>query len=254
MPDLLDKAESEAASLPATRAPSTDIGSVLERLASSPDVDVAKLEKMIDLQERILRYNAKSEFDAAFSEMAPELPVISEKGEIVVGQKVRSRYAKLEDIQAAVKPVLKKFGFAIRHRTEWPGEDAIEIVGILSHKGGHSEESRFRAPMDKSEFRTDIQSQGSTISYGRRYTTIDLLNLETRGQDDDGAKAGRPTPPDSYDDAKIALSQAADKGQKALDTAFAAMDKKHREYLTQYDALDLAKMRTRARTGKAAQS
>jgi len=108
---------------------------------------------------------------------------------------LRSRYAKLEDIQRATKPILVEFGFAIRHRTEWPRAGIIRVVGILSHIEGHSEESAFEAPPDKNEYRTPIQDEGSTVSYGRRYTMIDVLNLEQEGLDNDGAgdpKGRRP--------------------------------------------------------------
>lgn len=243
--------------LPVPAAPSaTAMLDMIERLASNPDVDVTKLEKIIELKERVLAYDAKAAFDAAFSKMQPDIPAISERGEIVVKGSVRSKYAKLEDIQAAIKPILARHGFAIRHRTEWPEDrkGVIRIVGILTHEFGHAEESIFEAPMDRSEFRTDIQSQGSTVSYGRRYTTIDLLNIETRGQDDDGRKAGRPQAPDGYDDWLIGLSTEGDKGIQAVERMFGAAPQPYRAYLTQSDADAYKKIRERARTGKASAS
>jgi len=252
--DLLDTpAESQAL---APRPEAGEFVSLVERLATNPAVDVVKLEKIIELQERILRHNAKAAFDEAFSRMQPEIPEIDEKGQIAVKGVVRSTYAKLEDINRVIKPILKQFGFSIRHRTEWPEDHKgiIRVVGILGHKDGHSEESAFEAPMDRSEFRTDIQSEGSTVSYGRRYTTIDLLNISTRGQDDDGAKSGRPQPPDGYEDFKITLSSAAEKGLSAVEQTFSKADIRLRNYLTNHDAQDYAKIRTRARTGRPAQS
>jgi hypothetical protein len=242
--------------LPAPAQPSAaDMLSMIERLASNPDVDVTKLEKIIDLKERVMAHDAKSAFDAAYARMQPEIPAIDEKGRITVKDQVRSRYAKLEDIQRAVKPVLAQFGFALRHRTEWPQDrKVIRIVGILAHEFGHSEESVFEAPADKSDFRTDIQSQGSTVSYGRRYTTIDLLNIETRGMDDDGRKSGRPEPPAGYDDFALALSKEAEKGLDAVQRMFSAASEDYRKYLTQHDADAYKKIRERARTGKAATS
>lgn len=241
------------ANLPVPAAPSAAaMLDMIERLASNPNVDVTKLEKIIELKERVLSHDAKAAFDAAFSKMQPEIPAITEKGEIAVKGIVRSKYAKLEDIQAAIKPVLARYGFAIRHRTEWPDEKKgiIRIVGILTHEFGHAEESVFEAPMDRSDFRTDIQSQGSTVSYGRRYTTIDLLNIETRGQDDDGRKAGRPQTPDGYDDWIVALSTEADKGLPAVERMFGSAPQGYRAYLTQHDADNYKKIRERARTGK----
>lgn len=161
---------------------------MFERLATDPRVDVDKLERLIEMQRGIVKANAAAAFNAAYTQMQREMPAIEERGQIAVKGTVRSTYAKLEDIAEVLRPVLHKHGFAIRHRTEWPEAGGIiRIVGILSHEQGHSEESVFQAPADRSDFRTDIQSMGSTVSYGRRYTTLDLLNIVTKQADDDGA-------------------------------------------------------------------
>lgn len=164
--------------------------SVFERFARDKTIDVDKLGKLIELQKDILHVQAIEAFNVAFVAMQNDLPSIGKHGKIIVKGALRSHYAKLEDIQAAVRPILQRHGFALRHRTEWPKEKTgiIRVVGILAHVQGHSEESAFEAPMDASDYRTDIQSMGSTVSYGRRYTTIDLLNLRQVGVDDDGQK------------------------------------------------------------------
>ena len=169
---------------------------MFERLALDPNVPVEKLEKLIELQERIMRHNAKAAFNAAFAKMQPEIPIIDEHGRIEVRGQLRSTYAPLEDIHDVIKPILARHGFAIRHKTEWPADKpgTIRIVGILTHEQGHDEDTAFEAPMDKSEYRTDIQSQGSTVSYGRRYTTLDLLNIATRKADNDGQGGRQPQP------------------------------------------------------------
>ena len=162
---------------------------VFERLARDKNIDPDKLEKLINLQERIFQHQARERFDAAFALMQNELPSIGKKGQILNKDRttVRSTYARLEDIHAVVKPILAKHGFSLRHRTEWPADKpkTIRIVGILTGYG-HREESAFEAEADRNEFRTTIQDQGSTVSYGRRYTTKDLLNLTEVGVDNDG--------------------------------------------------------------------
>lgn len=232
----------EDAAPPAPIAPAAaDAGLVgmFERLARDPSVDVEKLERIIALQERIMRHNAKAAFDAAFSRMQADMPEVTERGQIAVKGVVRSTYAKLEDIHEAIKPVLKQFGFAVRHRTEWPEDrkGIIRIVGVLSHEQGHSEESVFEAPMDRSDFRTDIQSMGSTVSYGRRYTTLDLLNIATRNQDDDGRSHGRkPEPdtaePDGYATFLAGLETVSTEGTAALMECFNKSSLPLRTYLT----------------------
>lgn len=223
--------------------------SMFERLAKDPAVDVDKLKALLDMQERIMRHNAKAAFDEAFSRMWPELPEIDEKG--IIKQKdgsIKSRYAKYEDIQAAVRPILKQFGFSMRHRTEFPTDKqgVIRIVGILSGHG-HSEESCFEAPPDKNDYRTAIQDQGSTVSYGKRYTTCDLLNIITRGADNDGTTAGRPQQPDGYEDWFIDLETvAAENGFKALDAAWNKSKADFKNYAVKHDKAKWADLRAKA--------
>src|SRR5688500_14546934 len=83
---------------------------VIERAAANPEVDVAKLEKLLELQERILARHAETAFNSAFAEMQSEMPTIAENGEIKVSGVVRSRYALFEDINDTVKPILKAHG------------------------------------------------------------------------------------------------------------------------------------------------
>lgn len=162
---------------------------LFERLAKDSDVDPEKLRALLDLQKDIMATQARQEFEAAFAVMHPKLPAIEKNGKILRRDRtVQSRFGRLEDIQAITTPIMAEHGFTLRHRTGFP-KDApgkVLVTGILTHVAGHFETSEFMADPDLSDFRTDIQSQGSTISYGRRYTTIDLLNIVTRGADNDG--------------------------------------------------------------------
>ena len=204
-----------------TDALAPDLAAIVERIITDPNADVSKLSALLDVNERILNRNAKAAFDEAFSRMWPELPEVDEKGAISVNGTVRSRYARYEDIQSAVRPVLKEFGFALRHRVEWPeGRDVIRIVGILSGHG-HAEESTFEAPPDKNNARSSIQDQGATISYGKRYTTCDLLNIITRGVDNDG-QGPKGRAPDGYEAWWKALEAVAGNGFAELEKMFQA--------------------------------
>jgi hypothetical protein len=174
---------------PATNE-ATGLALVIERLAANPQVDVAKLEKIIELQERILAHGAKAAFDAAFAAMQSELPVVAERGKTDKG-----KYATLEDIVEIVRPILARHHFSLSHRTEWGDAGRIRIVGMLAHSDGHEKQSEFLTIPDKSGSKNDVQSLGSAMAYGRRYTTLDLLNIVSRGEDDDGAKAARPMQP-----------------------------------------------------------
>ena len=248
-PQLIEEQPSPTESRETTLAPSTDV-SMFERLAKDPAVDVDKLERLIAMQERILKHQAKAAFARHLARMQSELPEVSERGQILVNGQLRSTYAKLEDIHAQIRPILRKHGFAIRHRTEWPQDRAgiIRIVGILSHEHGHSEESSFEAPADKSNYRTDIQSMGSTVSYGRRYTTLDLLNIATRGQDDDGQKSGRPQAPEGYDDWLADIACVADEGTARFSATWDKSKVEYRNFLVQHERPKWEELKRKAAT------
>lgn len=203
---------------------------MIERLARDPNVDVEKLERLIAMQERILDRNNKAAFDAAFAQMQPEIPTVIERGKTD-----KARYALLEDIVDIVRPILQKHGFSISFRTEWPDKKTVKVIGILTHREGHARESEFLSEADASGSKNAIQGLGSAVSYGHRYTIKDLLNITSKGEDDDGARAanvGKPEPPDGYDDWLTDLSAVADEGTGKLHKAWNGSKPEYRKYLT----------------------
>ena len=167
---------------------------VIERAALNPEVDIDKMERLLQMQERILNRNAQMAFSAALAQMQCDLPSIAENGAIVVNGAVRSKYARFEDINDTVRPILQRHGFAVTFRVKQEN-GAITVAGILAHREGHSEETSITLPADKSGSKNDVQAIGSTVAYGKRYTMCALLNITSRGEDDDGQGANKPEDP-----------------------------------------------------------
>lgn len=165
---------------------------VIARAASDPAVDIDKLERLLEMQERVLARDAKAAYYTALAEMQPNLPVIGERGAISTdrGKTVQSTYALWEDVNEAIKPILAEHGFALSFKVRRT-EGEIITTGILSHRGGHSEETELALPTDNSGSKNSVQAVGSSTSYGKRYTAFALLNLTTTGEDDDGQMGGR---------------------------------------------------------------
>lgn len=164
------------------------IVTMIERAARDSAVDIDKMERLLQMQERVMDRQAKAAFDAAMSQMQDKLPVIVERGEIRIGSGKPQRYALWEDINATIKPVLTAHGFALSFRTGQM-EGKITVTGILSHREGHREETTMQLPLDNSGSKNAVQAVGSSTSYGKRYTAAALLNLTSRGEDDDGNNA-----------------------------------------------------------------
>jgi hypothetical protein len=140
-------------------------------------------------QERIYRDRARAAFDAAYAGLQLDLPVLGENGEIRDRQgKLQHTYTLWEDINEIVKPILSDHGFALWFRTEDDG-NRVAVTAFLSHLGGHAEETTLRLPTDLTGGKNLVQAVGSSTSYGKRYTAAALLNLTSRGEDDDGTSS-----------------------------------------------------------------
>ena len=164
--------------------------SMIERAARDPNVDVDKMMKLLEMKERVEANQAKKEYARALAQMQPRLPEITERGGIKdKSGGVQSTYAKWEDVNEAIRPILSERGFALSFRISHP-EGKISVTGVLSHEEGHSEETTITLPHDSSGSKNAVQAVGSSVSYGKRYTAFALLNITTRGEDDDGKRGG----------------------------------------------------------------
>lgn len=192
--DLLTAPERTIAepALPVPTGEGATLLSVIGRAASDPNTDVDKLERLMSLYERVTERQAKAEYTAALAELQIELPEIEERGAIKIGHGNAQRYALWEDINVAIKPLLNKHGFALSFKTGRDG-DRVSVTGILSHRAGHSEETTMWLPVDNSGSKNAVQGIGSSTSYGKRYVASALLNITSRGEDDDGWSGGTQT-------------------------------------------------------------
>lgn len=173
-------------SQPAAVSEAAAIFSMIERVASQPDVPVERVEQLFKLYTQMDAERARRSYHAAFAAMQPSLPAVERKG---TGHNDRA-YARFEDIIGAVMPVLASHHFGLSFRvSEQPGK--VVVRAILSHAGGHSEYTEFAYPFDASGNKNAIQAIGSATQYGKRYTASALLGIATKeDKDDDGKAAG----------------------------------------------------------------
>lgn len=190
-------ARANADLLNAPVAQATSLMEVIARAAADPQTDVGKLERLLEMYERITAHQAKAAYTAAMVTMKPKLPVIERRGMITITDKAthtkviqETPYALWEHIDEAITPILSEHGFALTFRSGVTGDGKITVTGVLSHRDGHSEETTITLPHDSSGSKNAVQAVGSSTSYGRRYTATLLLNICTKGEDDDGQAAG----------------------------------------------------------------
>jgi hypothetical protein len=157
-----------------------------QRVALDPSIDVERLSRIIDMERDSDRYKAERAFAKAMAEMQPKLPAIEKIGD---NSHLKSKYAKLEDIQSAIKPLLSEHGFSVRWTSETI-DSKIHVTCVVTHKDGHSERDTLPLPvMTDNKGVNVLQQHGITMSYGKRYTLCNVLGIQLGGDDQDGIMA-----------------------------------------------------------------
>lgn len=163
---------------------SATILQVIQRAAADPQCDIEKMERLMAMHERMQAKTAQTEFNAALAAMQCDIPSIAERG----AGHGKITYATLEDINDVIKPIMQQYGFAMSFKVEHASA-GISVTGILMHRAGHREETTMLLPSDTSGSKNAVQAVASSVSYGKRYVMCAMLNITTRGEDDDGYAA-----------------------------------------------------------------
>jgi hypothetical protein len=158
-------------------------------IAVQQNADLDKLSKLMDLQERWEKNEARKEFVAAMAEFKKNPPVLT-KGKTASfgsGEKAVSySYATLDHVTEAIAKSLSAHGLTHNWSTQQT-EGKIRVTCIITHQRGHSESVTLESAADTSGAKNSIQAIGSAVTYLQRYTLLAATGLAAKGQDDDGA-------------------------------------------------------------------
>lgn len=172
--------------LPQATKQDTSIMAVISRAAADPSCDIDKMERLLQMHERMQDKAAAAEFNAAMARMQCEMPTVFEGA---TNTHTKNTYATLDDINRAVKSVMQVHGFAVTFKVVHVSA-GVSVTGILMHSAGHREETTLLLPVDTGPGRSTVQAVGSSVTYGKRYVMCALLNITTGDAvDDDGAGA-----------------------------------------------------------------
>jgi hypothetical protein len=192
---MLDRASRPKPLSPPSNVVTVDAASlwrVIEHAAGDPCVELARLDHLTALHERLVARGAEMMFNAALARLQPKLPELDERGAITGRDgEIVATYATWEDTVAAIRPILARHGFSLTFRPGRSAKGVPTVTGVLRHKVGHKEEAELELPADTTGEKNAVQAVGSTMSYGQRYVAKLLLNLTSRGEDDDGRAAGQ---------------------------------------------------------------
>ena len=189
------KSTAVAVHQPQAPAQQKNVLQIIADVAARPDANPTVMRELLDMQKEIMADQAKRDFNAAFIALQAELPTIRRDGRIEVREKdprTGSRehgrvqqstpYATFNAIMTTIKPLLVKHGFALSFSTEPAGERLL-VRGLLEGYG-HERTTAFPLPAETSGSKNNVQGWGSSMSYGKRYCTIALLNIISEAPED----------------------------------------------------------------------
>lgn len=155
--------------------------------AINKGVDVDKMTKLFDLQERWEANQAKKAFDLAMAKLQSELPTIEknkEGGRTNSGQ-VAYMYAPLELIVEKVKKIIGSNGFSYSFKTENTPE-RVRVTCFVRHMAGHSEESTMETGLStKTGVMSSPQQVAATVTFNKRYAFMNAFGITVGGEDND---------------------------------------------------------------------
>lgn len=214
---------------------------LLNAIQRTPNMDLVKLEKLMELAERWQAAQERRAFVAAISAAKAKIkPILKRQKVDFTSQKGRTHYKHeaMSDIAEHVDPILSEYGLSYRYRPKQDGE-RLTIICVLSHRDGHEEEIQLTAKNDDSGNKNTIQSVGSTATYLQRYTLKLALGLSA-AKDDDGRGAGSPPKPEEpapegYERWNADMTALAEEGSERLQAAWSQSSAEFRRFVVKHD-------------------
>lgn len=151
--------------------------------------NVAVIERLTDLYERLQAKDAEKRFAAAFVLLQSDMPNIRASKPVPNRDGTeRYRFAPYEEIMAQVKPLLQKHGFTVTFSTDFDDKRVIQSC-TLQHIDGHSRTNKFAARIGNGPpGSSEAQGDGAASTYAKRFALCNALNIITGEADTDGRR------------------------------------------------------------------
>jgi hypothetical protein len=171
------------------KAETRDLATQIVAMASDPNMDVGKLEKLMQMQRELATVRAKAEFNTAMSDAQKAMRPIAADA---INPQTRSKYATYAALDNKLRPVYTAAGFGLSFNTaDCPREGWIRVVCNVSHIGGFDKDYHVDMPADGKgakggDVMTLTHAVGAGLSYGMRYLLKMIFNVAVGEDDRDG--------------------------------------------------------------------
>jgi hypothetical protein len=162
---------------------------IISRASADPSTDVAKIEKLLELYERITAKNAEVVFSEAMAACQGEMRRISTDA---TNPQTRSQYATYGKLDSVLRPIYFKHGFSLSFSDgETQKPQHVRVVCLVRHKAGHKETHWKDMPADGKgakggDVMTLTHAAGAAQQYGMRYLLKGIFNVAIGEDDKDG--------------------------------------------------------------------
>lgn len=216
-----------------------DYHSVIAKVASVKDVDVAKLRELMEMQEAWETRRAEEHFNELKAKVETELQTISQD---MVNPITRSKYASLAAIMEVTKPVYSKYGFSVDFDELSHTDDTGIVLAAYVSNGSIRRKYQKWIPVSTTGIggRTSMtltHASVAAVTYGRRALLKMIFNLAET--DDDGNQAGgkmAAIPEEFVEAFRTAAFAVAKNGEGAMRDFFMNSSEQGQIYLRQWHA------------------
>lgn len=188
----------------------------IERIIEKGVKDPNAITKLIELMNRQEDRLARSAYQTAMTQCQAEMPTVVRDKD---NDHTKKKYAALETVQFAAKPIYTKHGFSLSF-----GEQESTVVGHIKqyvdvmHRDGHVERHFGFFPVDGlgpngKPMMSSIQGHGSTITYGKRYLVCQVFNINIADEDRDGEPVVQYATTEQIVEINTLIEQCADAGK-----------------------------------------
>lgn len=188
---------------PLDRAPRTDVApleestvllQVIARAASDTTIDIDRMERLIEIQQRLAAKKSERDFTDALARFQANAPVITKDKRVFFtskngGATTDYKHATLGNVSAAILAVLGREGISVSWIPE-QRDARIYVTCVLKHIGGHETRTQLNGGPDTTGNKNPVQQVTSTMTMLERYTLLAATGMATHDQDDDGRGGG----------------------------------------------------------------
>ena len=165
----------------------------LLQLAIEKDVDIEKLSKLMDLQERWLKANIEKKFNLAMANFQKNCPIIEKKQAVKnKSGEVRYKFAPIGEIIRQVKTLLADNKLFYDFTTE-DSEGFLKVICTATHESGHCKQAAFKIPIGKEDYMSDVQKYGARLTFAKRYAFCNAFGITTAETDTDAQQPKEKT-------------------------------------------------------------